>query len=146
MRRVFRSRRGVSPVIAVILMVAITIVLAGVVFLWAQSFTEYTNDDVSFFQADITLTTDEGIPPNQELEVLMLKGNVDWSRFDIYFEDLHLAGSMAVTQAGSSETFTIPDSGSGGIDIQISSEYNVRIASIDNMEIVYNGQVVCIHE
>jgi flagellin-like protein len=146
MRRIIKGKYGVSPVIAVILMVAITVVLAGVVFLWAQSFSEYTGDDVSFFHADITIRTDEGTPPNQELEVLMLKGKVEWTRYEVYFEDIHLTGSTAVTQAGNSETFNIPDSGSGGIDIQISSEYNVRIVSIDNMETVYNGNAVCIHQ
>jgi len=145
MKRIFRGRRGVSPVIAVILMVAITVVLAGVVFLWAQSFTEYAGDDVSFFHADITVRTDEGAPPSQELEVLMLKGKVDWSRFEVFFEGIQLTGSVATTTAGSSETFLIPDAASGGMDISISSEYNVRIVSIDNMEIVYNGETICVY-
>ncbi len=40
MKAMKKNDMGVSPVIAVILMVAITVVLAGVVFLWAQSFTD----------------------------------------------------------------------------------------------------------
>jgi len=146
MRRVNQSNLGVSPVIAVILMVAITVVLAGVVFLWAQSFSEYSGDDVSFFHADITVRTDEGLPPNQELEVLMLKGKVEWSRYEVYFDDIQLTTPITETKAGETETFPIPDSGSGGMDIEVSSEYNVRIVSIDNMEMVYNGDVVCIHD
>jgi flagellin-like protein len=145
MKKIFRfDEKAVSPVIAVILMVAVTVVLAGVVFLWAQSFTEYAVDDVSFFQVDVTVRTDEGTPPNQELEVLMLKGKVDWARYEVHFEDIQLAGSTAVTTAGSSEVFTVPDSTSGGYDLEISNKYNIRIVSIDSMEIVYIGDSVCI--
>ena len=55
-----RDRTGVSPVISVILMVAITIVLAGLVTLWVFSLSD-TNDHLTIykFEADIYSQSDE---------------------------------------------------------------------------------------
>ena len=39
-QRIVKNDEGVSPVIAVILMVAITVVLAAVLYVWAASFLE----------------------------------------------------------------------------------------------------------
>ena len=39
-QRIIKNDEGVSPVIAVILMVAITVVLAAVLYVWAASFLE----------------------------------------------------------------------------------------------------------
>ena len=47
--RIERDEEGVSPVIAVILMVAITVVLAAVLYVWAASFLEQ-GEDVPFAQ------------------------------------------------------------------------------------------------
>ena len=41
-RRILKDEQGVSPVIAVILMVAITVVLAAVLYVWVSSFLEGT--------------------------------------------------------------------------------------------------------
>ena len=69
--KALKKNDGVSPVIAVILMVAITVVLAGVVFLWAQSFTDDAEGDVETVMASFT----EDIQWNEAENFIYADGN-----------------------------------------------------------------------
>ncbi|MGA1793781.1 MAG: archaellin/type IV pilin N-terminal domain-containing protein [Thermoplasmatota archaeon] len=143
MRRVLCERKGVSPVIAVILMVAITIVLAGVVFIWAQSFADEVREEPDYYNVRVSITTDEGSPPTQLLRVELLEGRIHWSSFSVKVDDVVLAISTEEDRAGDQEIFAIPDSSASGIDISVGSSYVVKIISLDYNSIVYNDEIIC---
>ena len=146
MRRPVKGEMGVSPVIAVILMVAITIVLAGVVFIWAGSFTNETEEEPHYYNVKLTLTTDEGSPPTQNLRVEIMEGRINWEDFNVKIEEVDLATSYDEDRAGDDEYFPVPDSSTptGGIDLSIGISYSVKIVSIDQNRIVYDDDIICV--
>ena len=143
MKRVLRERDGVSPVIAVILMVAITVVLAGVVYVWAQSFTDEIREEPDYFNVRVYITTDEDSPPSQLLRVELIEGRILWSSFSVKVENVVLATSTEEDRAGDQEIFVIPDSTSSGIDVSVGNPYTVKIISIDFNSIVFNDDIIC---
>ena len=104
------GKKGLSPVIASVLMILLVLVLAVIIFLWARGFIgeqiekfgepiEKTCDSVSF---DISRQGDE-------LEIVN-RGNIDIKHFDVKLFD---GGNSEVTKfplrvdAGDSETYPI---------------------------------------
>ncbi len=88
------KEEGVSPVIAVILMVAITVVLAGVLFVWVGQLAEIDeeNPKLYFRTNDAAVSSDyfaagnANIFENGEpiLRLDQIKGDpVDWQRYDL---------------------------------------------------------------
>ena len=78
-----RNDEAVSPVIATILMVAITVVLAGVLYVWASSLAEGNTDgDIAFYVfdaedagGDLTTGTDDNL-----VRVTMTQGgDINWA-------------------------------------------------------------------
>ena len=136
---------GVSPVIGVILMVAVTMVLAGVVFLWASSFSNESTGSPEYFNVKASLTTTEGSHPVQRLTVEVFENEIRWSDFTVRIDDIILNASTDSDRAGGSESFDVPngDFPSGGIDLTVGSIYTVKIISIDNNRIAYNDDITC---
>ena len=65
-----RNEEAVSPVIATILMVAITVVLAGVLYVWASQLAE-GNTDGDFSMYDFSVTDASGTPTTDGSEALV---------------------------------------------------------------------------
>ena len=65
-----RNEEAVSPVIATILMVAITVVLAGVLYVWASQLAE-GNTDGDFSMYDFSVTDAAGTPGTDASEALV---------------------------------------------------------------------------
>jgi flagellin-like protein len=65
-----RNEEAVSPVIATILMVAITVVLAGVLYVWASQLAE-GNTDGDFSMYDFSVTDASGTPTSAGEEALV---------------------------------------------------------------------------
>jgi len=124
-------------------MVAITVVLAGVVFIWAQSFTDEIEDNPEYYNVRVSITTDEGSPPTQLLRIELLEGRILWNSFTVKVDDVVLATSMEEDRAGDQEIFVVPDSSSSGMDISVGGSYVVKIVSIDYNSIVYNDEIIC---
>jgi len=80
---------GVSPVIAVILMVAITVVLAGVVYVWIQSISSPDNPGLAYVSAKV-----EGVNGN-DWDVLIQK---------VEGENLHLNTLSFIINSGQGYT------------------------------------------
>jgi flagellin-like protein len=129
MKALKKNNLGVSPVIAVILMVAITVVLAGVVFLWAQSFTEDTGDTVDTLSVDMELDA-----TNDILTVTPLKGNIDWADYKIVCngDEILMTGT---TNAGISQDFALNNTITAG------EEYNVKFVSLGDQSVVVDTEV-----
>ena len=76
-----RNEEAVSPVIATILMVAITVVLAGVLYVWASQLAE-GNTDGDFSMYDFSVTDASGTPTgdaSQDLVYVSLDNGDDLS-------------------------------------------------------------------
>ena len=147
MKALKKNDLGVSPVIAVILMVAITVVLAGVVFLWAQSFTEDTGGGADSLSVKMELKTDGSTI--DVLYITPLKGDIDWSDYKIVFNGVtELQGASLVDSTAAALTTT----GSGieqDIDVGdgsliVGDKYNVRIILLEDQSVVRDTDVNCV--
>ena len=100
--RIVKNDEGVSPVIAVILMVAITVVLAAVLYVWAASFLEQGES------APIaTFFVQEGSDGVYHVDVIQVSKQEDLAGFSFYLKD----------ETGS--TYVGPGHGFGEIAMQI---------------------------
>ena len=80
--RIVKNDEGVSPVIAVILMVAITVVLAAVLYVWAASFLEQGES------APIaTFFVQEGSDGIYHVDVIKVSKQEDLAAFSFYLKD-----------------------------------------------------------
>ena len=80
--RIVKNDEGVSPVIAVILMVAITVVLAAVLYVWAASFLEQGES------APIaTFFVQEGSDGIYHVDVIKVSKQEDLAGFSFYLKD-----------------------------------------------------------
>ncbi len=136
---------GVSPVIAVILMVAITVVLAGVVFIWASSFANQAQGEPSYFHVRPSLTTTGGTNPDQRLTVELLNGKIEWDQFSVKIDDIELNVTANIDNAGDMEIFDVPhfDYPSGGLLLEVGTHYTLKIISLDQNKIVFNDILIC---
>ena len=102
-----RNEEAVSPVIATILMVAITVVLAGVLYVWASSLAEGNTDgdltlyDISAVDAgsDVTTGTDDEL-----VRITMNQGSdINWAAVKISIS-VDGAAPITCTVPGSSDS------------------------------------------
>jgi len=116
--RIVKNDEGVSPVIAVILMVAITVVLAAVLYVWAASFLEQGES------APIaTFFVQEGSDGIYHVDVIKVSKQEDLAGFSFYLKD----GSGS-TYTGSANTgfgevaMQFKDGSDTGIDMSYSGD------------------------
>lgn len=128
---------GVSPVIAVILMVAITVVLAGVVFLWAQSFTEDAGGGAKTLSVDLELIRDAGV--SDTLTITPLKGNIDWTDYQLIFNGAAVdTAALSTTNVGIGEDIVV----GAGVLIP-GQEYTVKMVFVEDQSVVLDTDVIC---
>ncbi len=133
----FHSMRkdGVSPVIAVILMVAITIIIAGVAYLFILTIID-TDDEgpaTSYFNVRL-------VPDDDTIYILVTRGDT----FDSANHTINI-GSITIDlpddlilKVGESTTIDV----SGQIDLIREMKYLVTITSMDRGEVVYAKDIV----
>ena len=158
MKAMKKNTLGVSPVIAVILMVAITVVLAGVVFLWAQSFTDEAGGggeilnvkgsiDVNGF-ADNTATPVEHV--HSVLTIETISGTVDWSLYKVTVGGVQVYDVASLTttpdtsngltaSAGDSTYFSVA---AWTTLLTAGTEYNVKIVNIGENALVWEDDII----
>ncbi len=88
MRQYKKNDDAVSPVIAVILMVAITVVLAGVVFVWAMTFANQDTSTTDIWQVEIKDASAALSSPTVEGDVVLaIEQNggdpIDWRNVEV---------------------------------------------------------------
>lgn len=112
------SHLGVSPVIAVILIVAITLVMAGVVSLWVFSFLGDGNTDhPDHYMFSVTLSGSE-----DRIYISTLNGDpLRTSIMNVYIDNQHVDLPVMEITAGSVMSTPTP------IDLVAGEGYNVRI-------------------
>ena len=84
--RIFKNKRAVSPVVGVILMVAITIVLAATIYIWISSMSnpQATTPSISFRGL---VKQDDNENYYVELTVISIQGNAQWSDLKVEYDE-----------------------------------------------------------
>jgi flagellin-like protein len=147
MKAMKKDLAGVSPVIAVILMVAITVVLAGVVFLWAQSFTEDAGGGAKTLSVELELMEDPDaalpdVTAETDLVITPLKGNIIWADYQLIFNGAVIdtsALAAVTTNVGIDQTIDV----SGAAELTVGTEYTVKMIFIEDQSVILDTDVVC---
>lgn len=93
-RCVGENRSAVSPVIAIILMVAITVVLTGVIYMWLSNLSAGGDENLAYVGVDINKKNGDW-----EVTILSVKGNnlaINDLKFLIYSKDKVLIHSKSI--------------------------------------------------
>ena len=121
---------GVSPVIAVILMVAITVVLAGVLYLWVSSLAD-TDEDTDFL--DVSAEANAGAT----LTIKVNSGTITWSEYRVVFNGTTVTTTAVESSAAETASFDI----SAGTE-QAGDEVLVNIVNIENNKIAWEKEII----
>ena len=114
--RIFKNKRAVSPVVGVILMVAITIVLAATIYIWISSMStpQSTTPSISFRAQILRNNSNDNYDIN--LTVVSVQGSANWEDLEITAtkdgssvdEDKLYFPKSGPVQAGQVITITVP--------------------------------------
>ncbi|UCH88127.1 MAG: type IV pilin N-terminal domain-containing protein [Thermoplasmata archaeon] len=147
----FRGKNdAVSPVIAIILMVAITVVLASILYVWVMSMSDTEEKVEQFPTLEITLKDD---PAGDSIDLKHVGGiPIDWNNYKMIITNqsspsqtatmLNLPGEL---NAGENSTFNATNApGFSDINYEFNLFYTVEIYNIDANKRVYNEQnILC---
>ena len=127
-----------TVIICIVLLVAgITVVLAGVVFLWGQSFTDDSGGTVETVNVKADITYSTGPPMVNTLTFDIMSGSVDWSKYEVRVDGVALPASTDLDHAGDSESFTwTPTSNNVGETL------NVKIINIEEYKVVWERDII----
>ena len=131
------AKDGVSPVIAVILMVAITVVLAGVVVLWVTRLSKTEEEGPEMLTLDVKLydTT------NDYIEIYNNGGGtINWANYKITIDGQSIGTLSGTTEVGEKITFT---SGTDEISISVDlgTTYLVKVINTVTNKVVWEREV-----
>ena len=124
---------GVSPVIAIIMMVAITIILAGAVTLWVMSLVDDDEDTSRGYFLDCEISVSD-----QEMVLMVISGEIiktDEMSVTIDSVDFELPSNITLN-AGEVLTLDIP----AGFTVEISQYYTIKVI-IDN-KMVWDKEII----
>ena len=120
------DNKAVSPIIAVILMVSLVVVLAGVVAIWTFTFIDDTEDADPFRLLDVKLDGAEddihiSITNGKPMEIRFMKVNIEGTMIDL--------SSVSITELSVGENLILDSP----IDLVEKEEYNIKISYRDNV-------------
>ncbi len=123
-----RDRNGVSPIISALLMITITLILAGViVFIVSQYFSnDRDTGDMWFFKADSDASSDT-------VEIQLIKGSINSTRIEVRLDGVLLNHTSEMIGPG--DIYSIP----AMIDIVQGQTYKVIIVVDDN--VMYDNMI-----
>ena len=128
-----KNEDAVSPVIAIILMVAITVVLAGVLYVWVTSLAD-TGETVDTLQLDGELTTNGATAAT--LTITHRGGDkVTWADYKVTCNGTTVTSATTETSVGESGVFAMVTV--GGTAIAVGEEYTARIIDLESNKIVW---------
>jgi flagellin-like protein len=138
MKALKKNDLGVSPVIAVILMVAITVVLAGVVFLWAQSFTDDAGGGVETINVKGVIDASDA-----DLSIEVVSGTYTWSDYRVLVDGA-VQINTTTTESSAGETAVYTADGTGTWTVAAGEEYNVKIINIGDDKVVWEDDIIAV--
>ena len=131
------NEEGVTPVIAIILMVAITVVLAGVLYVWVQSLIE-TRPASNWLNLSGELVVVDG--SNAELELSHSGGDpITWSDYRVLLNRTALTPDVQRTSVGEMATFLYAMSSTNAL--LPGEHYTAQVIELANNQIVWEGDM-----
>ena len=137
MKNVKKNDHGVSPVIAVILMVAITVVLAGVLYLWVSSLAD-TDKSAELLDIKGELYEDlDSAATADKLVIEVMGGTITWGDYKVTVGGTEVTTTTTSSSAGDEETFTtsVPALTQG-------TSYTVKIVNVGDNEVVWSKDII----
>ncbi|MCU0799372.1 MAG: type IV pilin [Candidatus Thermoplasmatota archaeon] len=124
------DKKGVSPILAILLLIAITLMVAGIVTLWTFSFLNEEHDTNSLFVFDVEITSS-----TDTILITQISGKiVNTSYFKFKIGDQQLNLTTGVFKAG--EAMQI----NPGFDIIQYETYHIKI--IYNNKMIYDREII----
>ncbi len=129
------DNKGVSPVIAVLLMVAITIILAGVTYLFIISLVNTSEENPTYGYFNISLD-----PESDIIEIENVQGEgIDCINNTLNIESITITLPIGFTlKVGEVKTIDL----SSQIDIIRDVEYKITITDLNKQAVIYSDDVV----
>jgi flagellin-like protein len=134
-----KDRDGVTPVIAIILMVAITVVLTGVLYVWVSNLADTDPGEQTYilFDADVSAST-------KVLTITMRVGQpIEWGDYQLRMNRTNLEMPANETMVVG-DTLEIPIKDEYGIVLVKGEEYRVQLIYIEDQEILWEDTIVCL--
>lgn len=145
-----KDEEAVSPVIAIILMVAITVVLASVLYVWVMNLAQTEDTEIAFPTIEVTLK-DNGA--NDRLTIKHLQGDpIDWTKYKMILTNNTDETSTTITQlsalgqqsAGESAQVNSTVSGFNGVNYEKGKSYQLEIYNLKENKRVFNREnLIC---
>ena len=129
MKRIYKKEEGVSPVIATILMVAITVVLAATVWLMVSGYMGGTTKPN--LTASLTYDTLNSNPGKGYVNLTVSMSNPSTAKYSNV--------KVTITESGTATTITLNSTGAGS-----SGPYTVKILDQDGNQLLSSGDVIYI--
>ncbi len=145
------AKDGVSPVIAVILMVAITVVLAGVVVLWVTRLSKTEEEGPEMLTLDVKLYSDGTMTIDNNGG-----GKITWTNYKITIDGVGIAGTSDYNNDNTNETWSDGTPGSTvetdvgerltitlttPSSITVGQEYTVKVVNLATQKVVAEYEV-----
>ena len=133
-----KNEEAVSPVIAIILMVAITVVLAGVLYVWVTSLAD-TGETVDNLQLDGEVTTNGDTVAT--LSITHRGGDkIAWTDYKVTLNGTAVTAATTETSVGEVGAFTLTTTGATAIIL--GEEYTARIIELESNKIVWEDKTM----
>ncbi len=141
------AKDGVSPVIAVILMVAITVVLAGVVVLWVTRLSKTEEEGPEMLTLDVKLYDDDINGDYMEI-YNNGGGTINWANYKITIDGTPIAGTTDST-SWTDGTANLETEVGEKVTIDFSTnqfeaglEYTVKVTNIKTQKVVWEQDII----
>ena len=145
-----KDEEAVSPVIAIILMVAITVVLASVLYVWVMNLAQTDDSEVAFPTIEVTLS-DNGAA--DRLTIKHVQGDpIDWTGYKVIMTNntdettttMTQLNSLGTQNAGESKQINSTIGGFTGINYEKGKTYTMEIYNLKENKRVFNrDNLVC---
>ena len=132
-----RAEEAVSPVIAIILMVAITVVLTGVLYIWVTNLADTEPEDQNYvvFSAELHES-------NYNLTLFMKTGKeILWRDHNFLFNGTKLNVTTNSTSVGDYVYFDLSEYDQ--ITLRAGDDYLLQLIHIDKEKILWEDEVFC---
>ncbi len=129
---------AVSPVVSVILMVAITVVLAGILYVWVTSLADTDADEMDLLDFDATLSLGTS---NLTLEMTH-GGPVQWKAYKLQMDGVELEVDNDTLGVG--DVLDIPIKEEYGLNLTVSRWYLLELINLEKQRIIWKDEVVCV--
>lgn len=138
--QVQEEKQGKSTTTIILIVVGIvigvmvigTIVMAGVVFLWAQSFTDEADGGIETVNVKGSIDAQ-----SDEVTIEAISGTYFWDDYRVSVDGVTFSTTATSTSAGGEAVFTTT-----GWDAETGSEYNIKIINIGNNAVVWENDVI----